>query len=129
MKRSILAALLALPLLGSCIALAAAGAGAAATYGYVSYKNNEASTEFDRSVDLTWKACVHALKAQDYVIEGEPERGPTGGTIEAGSATVHVEREVGDTTRVRVRVGTFDSEDNRRLAKLLMEEIARRLGQ
>ncbi len=127
MKRFLIPLLL-LPLASGCIAIAAAGAGAAATYGFVSYKNNVSSTEFDRPLALTFKATLHGLSAQDYEIQGEPELGPKGAEIVAGSATVWVERMVGDTTRVRVRVGTFDSDDNRRLGRLLLEEIGRRLG-
>lgn len=123
------ALLLAVALAPSCVAVAAAGVGAAATYGIISYQNNEAVRDFDKRPELVWQAALHALKAQDYELEGTPELGPTEGVVESGGTRVTVERLPGDTTRLRVRVGTFETDQNRRLAKLLVEEIARRMGE
>jgi hypothetical protein len=130
MKASpLLALLLFAPLASGCVAVAAAGVGAAATYGYISYQSNEAVRDFRARPELAWKAVLHGMKAQDYEVEGDPELGPVEGVAVAGDTAVTVERVPGGTSRVRVRVGTFESETHGRLAKLLIEEIARRLGE
>jgi len=121
-------ALLLASLASSCIVVAA-GVGAAATYGYISYQNNVSSREFQARPDLTWKAVLHAMKAQEYEVEGSPELGPVEGLAIAGDTIVTVERVPGGTSRVRVKIGTFESEKHERLARLLMLEIARRLGE
>ncbi len=122
--------LLLVSFLGSgCVAVAAAGVGAAATYGIVSFKNNEASREFGQASEKVWKASIQALKAQDYTIQGVPLLDGPKGEIDAREAVVTVERLSRASTQVSVRVGTFDSEANRRAAKLVIDEIARRLGE
>lgn len=127
MKR-LLPLLLLLPWLASCVALAAAGAGAAATYGYVSWRQNEETRDFQKPIEAVWKASLHSLEAQEYAIRQGPKLTRTEGTIEAESADVKLERLASGSTRVRVSVGTFDSAENRRLARLLLDEIGRRLG-
>ena len=121
---------LLLPLLvPSCVAVAAAGVGAAATYGVLSARNNHVSREFRSAPEPTWMAAVYALKAQDYEFAGEPDPESVDGEINVAGGSVWVQRERRGTTRVRIRMGTFESDDNLRAARRLMEEIARRLGE
>jgi hypothetical protein len=124
-----LAPLLVALVASSCLAVAAAGAGAAATYGALSVKNNHVTREFRVAPERARKATIYALKAQDYRVLGEPEPDSIDGEFNIAGGTVWVRPEPGGTTSVRIRIGTFESEENLRAAKLLMEEIARRLGE
>ncbi len=129
MKASSLCFVILLATASSSCIVVAAGVGAAATYGYISHTNNVSSREFDARPDLTWKAVLHGMKAQDYQVEGSPQLGPVDGVAIAGDTVVTVERVPGGTSRVKVKVGTFESEQHERLARLLIQEIARRLGE
>jgi len=129
MKASALTLLLLAASLSSSCIVVAAGVGAAATYGYISYQNNVSTREFDARAELTWKAVLHAMKAQGYVVEGSPALGPVEGFARSEDTEVWVERVAGGTSRVRVTIGTFESDKHERLAKLLIQEIARRLGE
>lgn len=109
--------------LSSCVAVAAAAAAGAAVYGVVKYERNEAYEDYRAGLDTTWQAAVETLAEQGYPVSGDPQHGPTEGKIEAGDARVAVERHAGDFTRVRVRIGTFETEDHKRKARLLLEGI------
>jgi hypothetical protein len=126
---SLAAALAALLFASSCVAVAAAGVGAAATYGVISVRNNHVTREFHRTHPDVWKATIYSLKAQDYEIAGDPDPASVDGEIDIVGGRVLVQRRPGDTTEVRIRIGTFESDENLRQAKLLMQEIARRLGE
>ena len=129
MKASALTALLLAASLASSCIVVAAGVGAAATYGYISYQNNVSSRGFEARAELTWKAVLHAMKAQDYPVQGDPMLGPVDGIIRSGDTEILVQHVAGGTSRVRVTIGTFESDQNERMAKLLLQEIARRLGE
>ncbi|MFT5283990.1 MAG: hypothetical protein ACI8TQ_000141 [Planctomycetota bacterium] len=122
------ALLLLVPTASSCIVVAA-GAGAAATYGYISHQNNTSVRDFNASPTKAWKAVLYGMKAQKYSVEGSPELGPVEGIATSGDTRVTVERVPGGTSRVKIRIGTFESEKNERLGRLLMLDIARRLGE
>ena len=116
MKASPLCLLLLLASVSSSCIVVAAGVGAAATYGYISHTKNISSREFDARPDLTWKAVLHGMKAQDYQVEGSPQLGPIDGVAISGDTVVTVERVPGGTSRVKVQVGTFESDQHQRLA-------------
>ncbi len=124
----LLAALLLL-LASSCLAVAAAGAGAAATYGIISVRANHVTRTFRAAPEKTWMATIYSLKAHDYEILGDPDPDSADGEINIAGGSVWVQREPGGTTRVRIRIGTFESDEHIRLATLLLQEIARRLGE
>jgi hypothetical protein len=108
--------------LGGCVVAAAAAVGAAAV-GVVYYDNQEARMDFKDTLPATFDACVRALRLQGYEVRGNPQPGAIDGLIEAPPARVVVESHPGGYVRVRVRVGTFGSEDNERRAKLLVQTI------
>jgi hypothetical protein len=116
-------AALALP---GCV-VAAVAVGAAAAYGAVQYGENEAYRDFRTSLDVTWDATLDSMRTLGYPVGTSVPRGTAEGTIQAGDAKVVVERHPGDFTRVRVRIGTFSTDDNRRRAGLVLEEVARRV--
>lgn len=118
-------AVLSLPLLFAlpgCF-LAAAGAVGAVAVGAMSYENNEAWMDFKDTLPVTWDATLRAMRKLGYVVPGEPKPGPVDGTLEVDKAKVVVETHPGGYVRVRVRIGTFDTKDNERRAKLILEEV------
>ena len=117
-----------LALLPACV-VAAVAAGAAAVYGVVQYQRNEASMDFRAEVPAVFDAALRTMQEQGWVVNLEQKPTPTDGKIEAGDATVWVERQPSGFTRVRVRIGTFDTEDHRRRAGLLLEGTKKRLGE
>jgi len=125
----LLALVATLPLTG-CVAIAVAGA--AGTVGYIQYEKNETYTDFDEDIHVVWTASVDALEALGFEIPYSVARTLTGpvneSEIEGDGYRVRLERYLGDVTRARVRVGTFDTEDNRRRADLILEEISRRVS-
>jgi hypothetical protein len=126
LTRAVAFALLPLLVLPGCI-FAAAAAVAAVAVGVVSYENNEAWMDYKGTLDQLWNATLQAMRKQGYVVPGDPKPNATEGTIEAGETRVVVETHAGGYVRVRVRVGTFTSEDNERKAKLLIEEVTAQL--
>ena len=108
-----------------CIA-AAIVVGAAAAFGVVKYTENEAYRDFHDPLPAVWSATVASLRENGYPLPHDPLHGPNEGQIEAGDAKVVVERHAEDFTRVRVRIGTFESEDHRRRAALVLDGVASR---
>jgi hypothetical protein len=120
----VLAVLLGLPLTG-CVAVAA---GAAAGYGAHKVVANESTRDYPADLTTTWNATLAAMREQGYpVAEGVPH-GPGAGRVEINDAVVVVERTGDASSRVRVRLGTFDTAGHRRRAALLLDAVGRRLG-
>ena len=112
--------------LSSCIAaVAVAGAGGVA---YWVHAKNQVTGEFRASFEATWEATLAELEAQGLGSPTGVEKGVTEGTLSSDGWTVRVERIAGDRTQVRVRIGTFDSNDHERRSQLLLEGIGRHLG-
>jgi hypothetical protein len=124
----LLALLLTLPASG-CTAVAVAAA--VGTVAYVQYEKNEVFKDYDQELDVVWTATVDALEALGYRVPQDVARvfsGPaTEAEIEGEDYFLRVERQLGQRTRLRVRVGVFDTEDNRRRADLIVEEVTSRL--
>ncbi|MSR62715.1 MAG: hypothetical protein EXS08_09770 [Planctomycetes bacterium] len=59
-----------------------------------------------------------------YTLPAQREHAADSAELSLGELKVHVARHPGDMTRVSVRVGTFDSEEHRRRAGLILEQIA-----
>jgi len=114
--------LLALP---SCIVAAAAvGAGA---YGVISHRHNESTMDVPQELPVVFAAAKRALRAHSFPVNDAATVGATEGTLYAGEAIVVVRRLPGNITSVRASVGTFDTDDNERRARLLLEEIQKLL--
>jgi hypothetical protein len=113
--------------LGSCAAVAVAAVAGVAAYGVVSYSKNEASMDYHGNLDVVFAATLAAMHEQGFAVNREQKPGATEGRIESGDATVWVERHEGSFTRVRVRIGTFDTDDHRRRSRLLLERIRKEL--
>jgi len=122
------AAILACLLLPSagCIVAAAAAAGSV-VYGAISYHQNEATMDVQNDLPTVFAACKAALRELAFPVDDTQQPGATEGTLYAGEAKVVVERQPGNLTRVRVRVGTFDTDDNKRRAGLILEATKKRL--
>ncbi len=120
---AIAALLLTLPS-GGCVAAAAAGAG----FGYWQYDKNETVSDFETDFDSAWRASVAGVKDfADLPPVTTTTLAGTSGELEGEGFRVRVEEHPDGKTRVRVRVGTFDTEENRRLAGLVMESIETQL--
>jgi Protein of unknown function (DUF3568) len=117
---------LILPLSG-CLVAAAAGA----AYGYIKYDKNEAQQDFETSVGRLWRASIDGLEARSYPLpEGLASKlrdDQDTAEIDGDGYWLRVEEYPNGRSRLRVRVGMFESEENRRKAKLLIESIGKRL--
>ena len=120
-------ALALLPAGGGCVAVVAAGA----AYGYVKYEKNEAYQDFETSVERAWTASIEALEASGYIVEPTVARSLTedadSANVDGEGYWLRVEKHTAGLVRVRVRVGTFESEDHKRMSALLLESVGERL--
>jgi hypothetical protein len=112
---------------GGCVA-AAIAAGAATAYGVVKYNDNEAYQDFKAPLDDTWKATVAAMQENGYPVSNAVQPGTNDGMLDVNDAVVHVETLPGDMTRVRVRIGTFSTDEHKRRASLILESVGNRVG-
>ncbi len=115
---------LAAALSSGCVAVAA---GAIATVGYIKYDKNEAFGDYEKSFDDVWDASYGALSELDYEVLSTDKESPSEGRMTTEDIKLRVERHPGQLTRVRVRVGTFATEDHRRRAALVLERIRAKL--
>lgn len=113
--------------LPGCV-VAAVAVGAAGAYGVVQYVDNESTRTFPATLPDTWDATVSAMKGLGYRVPDEASHGLTQGFIEAGETSVTLEIVPGTRTEVRVRVGTFDSDEHRRQGEELLEAIGYELS-
>jgi hypothetical protein len=119
--RVTLPALLVLSLLplSSCLAVAAGAAG----FGYYRYANNEETRDFRAELEEVWAAGEEALVRLGHPSSEKITRNATVWVMDAETYRMSVERHVDEKTRVRIRVGTFESSENRRQAQLIVQEI------
>ena len=113
-------------MLQGCLAVVGA---AAVGVGYYQYDNNEVSRDFKEDLDDTWNATLAALRESGCEVSSDLEHAATEGVIdlEAQDLWVKVEHHAEGFTRVRVRYGTFATDDHHRLSELLLDKIAKRL--
>ena len=110
----------------SCIA--AAVVAAAGAVGVVLYAKNEAYRNYEAPFDKTWQASVAATRAAGYELPAEMKpQSSSEGKFDVRQLKVRVEKHTGGITRVSVRIGTFRTDDHKRKAKLLLEDIGKRL--
>jgi hypothetical protein len=133
MRRTLPILLLALPL-GSCVLAAAAVVGAA-VIGAVKYTENGLERDFTQDLATCFAAAKTAMKECGYAVPDEARPIPSDGELSVGDAKITLTRQPGatdslddDTTRAVVRVGTFDSDETKRKARLLMDALSRALG-
>ena len=112
---------------GGCVA-AAVAVGAVTAYGVIKYTENEAYQDFKAPLGETWKATVAALQEHGYPVSDAVQPGPNSGKLDVNDALVHVETLPGDFTRVRVRIGTFSTDDHQRRASLILQSVGDRVG-
>ena len=126
-RLSLIAILCLVPLTSGCLAAAGLTVGAAGVLGYVYYDQNEAQRDFEANFDKTWKATLDALRTLKYDVPKELEHSAEAGDFMIDDLRVHVARQPGNMTRVSVRIGTFDTEEHRRRAGLILEKIDQEL--
>jgi hypothetical protein len=111
-------------LLPACAAAVVGGA----AYGAFKAVNNEHERDFATDLESTWQAAIGSLQENGHPVAATATHGATSGTLEVGDVEVRVASHAGGKTRVSIRIGTFDTDDHRRRARLIMDGIARRLG-
>lgn len=107
-----------------CVAAVAGGA----VYGAYKYASNDLQREFPVGLDATWQAALASLQENGHPVSMQATHGATSGVLSIADVTVRVEAHAKGFTRVHVRVGTFETDEHRRRADLIMAGIARRLG-
>ncbi|MEM7205631.1 MAG: DUF3568 family protein [Planctomycetota bacterium] len=130
MRHAILSLLILSMSLQGCVVAAVAGvaAVAAGTYGAVKYFENEAQEDYPAELQVVHEAARDVMAEQGY---GDPRKVSEGNTeveLAYENAWLAIERHAGDFTRVRVRVGTFESDDHKRQAALVLEAIRARVS-
>lgn len=128
MKVAKLALLALITILPGCLLAVVAVAGAA-TFGAISYSNNGAEQDFKASLESTWQATISAVRDAGYPVDPASKPDANEGTIDSGDLHVRVERHPGNFTRVIVRIGTFKTDDHKRQAKLILEQVAGQLAE
>lgn len=114
------------PIVSSCLAVAALSVGAGVV-GYVYYDKNEAWRDFGAPFDQTWKATKAALKDLKYELPKDAKPTDEPGYLMIDDVRIHVEERAEGRTRVSIRVGTFHTEDHRRRAGEILDRIGARL--
>ncbi len=115
---------LLLALAPGCVAVVA-GAAAAGTMSYVT---NETARSYPATVDATWSATFEALRDVGYPVDPSMTYGADKDEFEIEDVKVQVKGDGSATTRVWVRVGTFDGDDNREKAQRILDAISKRIG-
>lgn len=126
MCKPICMAVLGVALLGpGCVFVGAAAVGAAAAYGAIKYLENGAEVEFPAELSTTWEGTVAGLRTEGFPVDPETRWGAVGGKLTFGEVSVEVEPLAPKRTRVFVKVGTFETEGNRRRARRILEAVRR----
>ena len=112
----------------ACI-LVAVGVAAGATYGAVKYSDNEATRDFRAAVDPTWDATLAALREHGYPVQEGVRHKAAGGHVAINDLEAWVDAHTDTWSTVRLRVGTFASDDHRIRATQILDAIATRLGE
>ncbi|MCP3916704.1 MAG: DUF3568 family protein [bacterium] len=106
-----------------CIAVAAA----AGAVGYVQYDRNAASRSFDTDLDDAFEAARDVVVANGYLVKQVESSEPNHLRLEGDKIKVGLEEFEGGKVKITVRVGTFDTEEHRKAAGELLDEIAKAL--
>ncbi len=120
-----LACLLMLLVFAPGCAAVVAGAAAAGT---VQYVRNEAARDYDATVDATWSATLGSLRDQGYPVDPSASYAGRGGALEVNDVKVWVGSLGPAKSRVRIRVGTFDTDKHRNQAHRILDGISAHLG-
>jgi hypothetical protein len=113
----------------SCLFVAAGAAGATVRYAVIKHQRNGADGDFRGDFERVWGTTLAALRSLDYPVAFDYPHGPTEGAYEVGDVEVRVTAEEDGYTRVRVRVGTFENDENVRRAEEILERVAERLDE
>jgi len=124
--RSLILALVLL-VASSCAAVVVAGAAAGAGFGYYKYQQNELHQDYRADIETTLAATRSALRSSGLAEARVTEQTSTEARLEAQDVLAIVERYPDGLTRVRVRIGTFQSKDHRRRSLALLDAIGAEL--
>lgn len=126
-----LALALLLPL-GGCVIVAAAAVGAVLALGTYKYLNNELQRDYEADYDATFEAAKKTVRDLGFhaIQESRDFARAVVNCRRSDETPVTVTVEKIDAKRVHlsVRVGTFESDENRAAAQAVHEQIYRNLG-
>jgi hypothetical protein len=117
---------------GCALFLVGAAAGAAAG-GTVSYIGNELRTTQEVSIDKAWTAAQGAVSELGFMIDSaKSHKDGTGAVLYSHNAQeqrvlIVLKRESDRLTEIRVTVGIFDTDANRRAAQLVYDKMHSRM--
>lgn len=129
-RRAVL--LLAPMALGGCVLLVVAAVAGAVALGTYKYANNELHRDYQAAYDAAWEATKKAARDLGFHAISE-NKDFQRGVLEASRADdtpvkVVVEKQDEKNVHLSVRVGTFESDDNRSAAQAIHEKIFANLG-
>lgn len=114
-----------LPLHGCIVAVAAAGA---AAYGVYSHDKNESWMDFHQDLDRVYQVAQDSVRGQGYTVLEAKKLSAIEATIDAEGVFLRIEKFPDGFVRAKVRAGTFETDDNKRKARLLLEDIRDRIA-
>lgn len=125
-----LAAIVTLPLIQGCALLVAGGVAAGAAYGTVKYVKNTLQSTEEVTLDKAWSAANGTLKELQMPITTSNKDGASG-KLKAQNAkdqpvVIDLARKSEHLTEIEITVGTFDSDENRREAQLILDKMKSR---
>jgi hypothetical protein len=116
--------LVALSLPG-CIAVAA---GAAAGYGTAQIVRNADVRDYAAPLPVVWAATLASVREAGYPVALDTPADPTAASIAVNDLTVSLWAIAEGQTRVRLRVGTFNTDAHRRVTAQIHDGISARVG-
>ncbi|MCP5023940.1 MAG: DUF3568 family protein [bacterium] len=117
--------IIALTLAASTSSCIVAAVGAAA--GYIQYDNNEGWKDYTGSIDQVFSATQKALTELGYSASEAESSDPTKRLLEADGLKLSIAKQTDEVIRVRVRVGTFKTDDHKRQAQLILDGIDKQM--
>ena len=120
--------LAALAPLAGCAAAAGLAAGAAIAFGAIKYRDNRAEMHFEQPIQQVYPAVVDGLVAAGYRDAADHARmDGNEAEVDVGNVEVDVSARSPEVTRVRVRVGTFETDESKAVAERILTEIRSRV--
>jgi hypothetical protein len=113
-----------------CALFVVGGAAAGGTYGTVKYVDNNLRVTHDVTLDRAWGAGNAALKELQMPVTASNKDGSSG-VLEARNAqnqtvTIKTIRKTDSVTEIDIRVGTFDTAENRAEAQQIYDKMQAR---
>jgi hypothetical protein len=106
---------------------AAVAVGAAAGYGTAQVVRNADVRDHAGSLPVVWAATLASVREAGYPVALDTPAGPTAASVSVNELTASAWTVAEGTTRVRVRIGTFTTEEHRRTTARIHDGVTARL--